>query len=108
MRNAPRLREEDHLVDAGILELPEPRADLRGRSDAIRGATLGQREIRRLVFEAFPQIRLARLMTAEEAVVPEAVNEKAVILGRDRADLVLVAIAQERARDGDVRVDRIA
>ena len=93
MRNAAGLRQEDHLIDAGILELFEARANLGGRADAIRSAALGQREILRLVFVVLPNVGFAGLVIAEECIVPEAVQEKSLMLSRDRARLVFVAIA---------------
>src|SRR5258706_5636103 len=99
MGDASGLRQEDYLVDAGLLELLEARANLRWRADAIGGAALRQRKIHRLVFVILPDVGLAGLMISEKCVVPEAVKKKSLVLGGQRAHLVLVAIAQERARD---------
>src|ERR1019366_7655198 len=108
MRNSSGLRQEDHLIDAAILELLEPRANLGRRADAIGGAALGQREILGLVLVVIPQIGFARLVISEERVVPEPVQKKPVILDRELAHLVLVAIAKKRARDREVGVDIVA
>ena len=82
MRNASGLRQEDHLIDAGILEFFEPRANLGRRTDAIGSAALRQREILRLVFVVLPNVGFAGLVIAEERIVAEAVEEKPLMLGR--------------------------
>src|SRR5579862_8430014 len=107
MRNAAGLRQEDHLIDAGLLELLQARANLRGRADAVCGAAFGQREVLGLVLVVLPDVGLAGLVIAEKCVMTEAVEKKSLMLRRQFARLLLVAIAQERTRDRDIRIDRV-
>src|ERR1700685_2683597 len=108
MRDAAGLRQKNNLIDAGILELAPPRADVRGRADAIGSAAFRQREVLRLVLVVLPQVGLTRLVIAEECVMPEATEEESLMLCRELTHLVLVSIAEERTRNRDVRVDRVA
>src|SRR5260370_21671665 len=101
MWDLSRLRQEDHLVHADFLELLELIADLRRRTDAILRTTLGQRERDWLGFEIVPDVGLTGLVISEKCVVPEAVQEEAVMLGRHLAHSRFVVVTQKRTGDRD-------
>ena len=71
----PALLDEDQLVDAGVLERLEVRAELVRRADAASAARF--RELWPGLLEALPDVGPPGSVIAEDIVVPEGVAEEA-------------------------------
>src|SRR6516162_4915420 len=104
MRDPPSLRQEHHLVHAGVFKGAQSFSNLLRRPDRVLGASLGHRKPVGRVFEVLPQVSLTGLVLPEEGVMPESVNEKGMVFVGDRADFLLVAVAQKRASDCKLRI----
>ncbi len=85
---AAALLDEDGLVDAGLLEVPQMGPQLLRRADAVIGAGRRQRVSR--FFEIGPDVGAAGLVLAEDIVMRQAVAEKpqAVLAAAARFHLV--------------------
>ena len=102
---AAALLDEHGLVDADFLEMPQMRAQLIRRADAVIGAGRRQRMARLL--EIGPDVGAARLVLAEDVVVRQAVAEEAQAVLAAAARLHLVRVHGEAGHHRDVGIDRV-
>ena len=105
-RLSPALLDEDHLIDARLLEAAQVLAQLVGRADAAASAGVGQQ--RRAPSRSGPDVGAPGLVGPEDVVVAEPVAEEAEAVLAAPARLRLVLVAGEARHHGDVGVDRVA
>ena len=103
------LLDEHRLVDAGVCELPQVRAQLLRRADAT--GTAAERLESDLVAHglvALPDVRAAGLVLAEPVEVTERELEEPEAVRAAAQRLLLVRMTGEARHHGDVRVDGVA
>ena len=105
MRVAARLLDENHLIDAGVLILPQSVNQLRGRADAV--ADRGRHRVAPTL-EPLPHIRHARDVLAIDVVVAEREAEELEAVAATPDRLRLVMVHRKAGRHRDVGVHRMA
>src|SRR5580658_4631030 len=108
VRDLSCLRDAEHLIDAGLLEIAQALAQHGGRTNAILYTALGRRELLGVVLVLVPKVGPSRPVLAEKTVVAESVNKESVAFRADLLHAILIAIAQERRGDREVGIDSVA
>src|SRR5579885_3157983 len=104
VRDVAVLRQQQDLIYAGVLPLPQILSYLVGRSEAVLpGGRGGAAAGAVVVVDAGP----ARLVFTEQVMMAEGMEEEAGAVAADLARAIAVAVAQVEHRERDVGVDRI-
>src|SRR5215469_8931460 len=96
VRNPPGLGEANHLIDTNSLEFPQAGAKHLRSAYAILNTPFRRHEFVGIGVELMPDIGLARLMLAKEAVMSKAIDEIAVVFHAKLQNALFVAVAEKR------------
>src|SRR5579871_638900 len=105
--NLSCLRQANHLVDTHGFEFAKLLAKPIRSTHAVLNAALRRRELMRMALKFIPDVRLARHMLSEKAIVPESIDKESVALRAELFHLGSITIAKKGASDRKLRIDGV-